>query len=95
MRGRCTLPTHRSAAAATSGHSARRGGKRLHCRSVCSFSGRELGCNRRGTDCSRDFVIVAAASQIDDVRVMRVLENPREIPLTQTFAVATEKCAGC
>jgi hypothetical protein len=40
---------------------------------------------------TRDFEVIAAPPQIDDVVVVRVLENARKIPVAQTFTVAAEQ----
>jgi hypothetical protein len=38
----------------------------------------------------RDFVVRAAATQIDEIRVVRVLKDSEKIPFAQTFAVSSE-----
>ena len=40
-----------------------------------------------------DFVIAAPTPEVDDIGVVRILEDAQEIPLAQTLAVAPEQFA--
>lgn len=93
MRRRCPLPPHGSSAATARSHPARRGRNRLDGRRVCRLSSRELARNRSAARSGRDFVIVAAPPQVDEIGVVRILKYSREVSLAQAFAVATEKRA--
>src|SRR2546423_7448823 len=88
--------THWSAAAAATG----RGTSRAHAR-WSRRCGRgdgfwRLDCGQlldyRGRCCRwRHFIIVTAATQVDDVGVVRVLQNADEVSLAQAFAIAAEQ----
>jgi hypothetical protein len=51
--------------------------------------GKLLG-HRSGWRSRRDFVVGAATAKIDEIGVVRVLQNSKEISLAQALAVATE-----
>ena len=58
------------------------------CRSGRSI---ELLRDRGDLHRQRDLVVIAATTQIDDVAVVRVLQDADEVALAQALAVATEK----
>ena len=95
---RCAASSDHSAAAATGGaaatvtHACRcRWSRRCDWLWRLGFS-ELLGnrCTRRGR-C--DFVIIPAPTEIDDVRVVRVLKNAQKVSFAEALAVASEELA--
>lgn len=51
----------------------------------------ELAFDGRRRDGGTYFKVSASPAQIDDIRIVRIVKNAKEIAFAQTFAVATEK----
>src|SRR5436305_14367943 len=95
-RWRADSSANRSATATASGCTSRthacrhlRGGWRW----LWRLSGRELLAHRRRR-CGRSyFVITTATTEVDEIRIVGVLQDSQKIPLAETLALTTEQLA--
>jgi len=85
-----STPASKSARTSTHANRSRRRRRRNRLR---KFNGRELVSDWSRRCSGSDFVIRASPTEIDDIGVVSVLQNAREVAVAQALAVASEQLA--
>ena len=93
MRRHFAFAAHRAAPDSTRSHSALQRSNRLWSRSVRCRGCLELAIDGSCCNGSCNFVIASATAQVDDISVVRIVKDSKEISLAEAFAVASEKIA--
>ena len=93
MSGRRGLGSHRASTCASRAHSTGCHHNGLWSRRVCRCRSFELDLDSGRGHRSGDFIVSTATTEINNIGVVRVVQDPQKVALVQAFAIAAEEIA--